>query len=185
MAVGEFNAMREVSVGAFGGDEQIGRLLDALHDSWAWDDELSFVAERGDDIVGQVLYTHAVLDAPRRLQDVLVLSPIGVQPDLQRQGIGGQLITSSMAVLAGRDEPLVFLEGHPTYYPRFGFRRAVDMGFTAPSVRIPADAFMVHPLPGYKSWMTGALVYPDAFWRHDAVGLRPPSEMDPDGRAIE
>ena len=86
MEAGEFNAMREVSVGAFGGDEQIGRLLDALHDSWAWDDDLSFVAERGDEIVGQVLYTHAILDAPRRLQDVLVLSPIGVHPDLQGRG---------------------------------------------------------------------------------------------------
>jgi putative acetyltransferase len=88
-------------------------------------------------------------------------------------------------VLAGRNEPLVFLEGHPTYYPRFGFRRAIDMGFAAPSVRIPSDAFMVYPLPCYESWMTGALVYPDAFWRNDAVGLRPPSEMDSDERAIE
>ena len=31
---------------------------------------------------------------------------------------------------------------------------------------------MVYPLPRYEPWMTGTLVYPDAFWRTDAVGLR-------------
>ena len=38
----------------------------------------------------------------------------------------------------------------------------------------PAPAFQVATLPGYEqTWMTGALVYPDVWWRHDAVGLRP------------
>jgi putative acetyltransferase len=172
MASHEFDAMRRVSIAAFGDDPNIGHLLDALHDSWAWDDGLSFVAECDGELVGQVLYTHAILDAPRRLQDVLVLSPIGVRGDRQRQGIGGDLITYSLNVIALRSEPLVFLEGHPSYYPRFGFRRAADLGFIAPSVRIPPDAFMVYPLPRYDEWMTGALIYPDAFWRCDAVGLR-------------
>jgi putative acetyltransferase len=169
----EFDAMRQLSIAAFGDDPVIGDLLDALRGSWAWEDELSFVAERDGELVGHVLYTHAIIDAPSRLQDVLLLSPIGVRPDLQRQGIGTDLITSTLPVLGRRDEPLVFLEGHPTYYPRFGFRLAADMGFTAPSVRIPRAAFMVYPLPNYEPWMTGALVYPDAFWRTDAVGLRP------------
>ncbi len=168
----EFEAVRELSIAAFGGDQQIGALLDALHESWAWDEDLSFVAECDSELVGHVLYTHAILDAPRRLQDVLVLSPIGVRPDRQRHGIGGELITASLAVLRRRSEPLVFLEGHPGYYPRFGFVRAGELGFVAPSVRIPAAAFMVQTLPRYEPWMTGALVYPDSFWRVDAVGLR-------------
>jgi putative acetyltransferase len=168
----EFETMRSVSAAAFGDDEQIAKLLDALRASWTWDDQLSFVADRGGEIVGQVLYTHALLDAPDRLINVLVLSPIGVRPDLQHQRIGSALITRSLAILAQRTEPIVFLEGHPSYYPQFGFRRAVDHGFTAPSVRIPADAFMMFPLPKYEPTMTGALVYPDAFWRADAVGLR-------------
>jgi len=34
--------------------------------------------------------------------------------------------------------------------------------------------FQVATLPGYEQdWMTGAVVYPDVWWRHDAVGLRP------------
>jgi putative acetyltransferase len=168
----EFDTMRALSVAAFGGDPAIGPLLDLLRASWAWDDDLSFVAERGGELVGHVLYTHAFVDAPERLVDVLLLSPIGVRPDLQRQGIGGDLITRSLDALGRRSEPLVFLEGHPTYYPRFGFELGADRGFVAPSLRIPRAAFMVYPLPNYEPWMTGTLVYPDAFWRTDAVGLR-------------
>jgi putative acetyltransferase len=168
----EFAAMRALSMRAFGDDEQIGRLLDALRDSWAWDDELSFVAERGGELVGHVLYSHAFLDAPPRLQNVLVLSPIGVRPDRQRKGIGGALIEASLAEIARGEEPLVFLEGHPAYYPRFGFLRGAEMGFTSPSVRIPPGSFFVYPMPRYEPWMTGALVYSDAFWRTDSAGLR-------------
>jgi putative acetyltransferase len=169
----EFSATRELSISAFGDDQHIGRLLDELRDSWAWDDSLSFVAEHRGELVGQVLYTHALVDAPQSLVGVLVLSPIGVRPDCQGRGIGSELVTATLNSLRERDEPLVFLEGHPGYYTRFGFVRGIDLGFVKPSARIPDDAFMVHPLPNYQPWMAGALVYPDAFWRADAVGLRP------------
>lgn len=168
----EYAAMRAVSVDAFGDDEHIGVLLDALRDSWAWHDELCFVAVLDDEIVGQVLYTSAILDAPEQLIDVLLLSPIGVRSDRQRQGIGSQLIRSTLAELQTRPEPLVFLEGSPAYYPRFGFQPGGPLGFDKPSRRIPDKAFQVFALEGYDPSMTGTLVYPDAFWRTDSVGLR-------------
>jgi putative acetyltransferase len=168
----EFTAVRKLSIAAFNGDARIGPLLDTLRASWSWEDALSFVAVLDGSVVGHVLYSHAFLDAPTRLVDVLVLSPIGVRPDLQHQGIGSRLVTESLATIRARREPLVFLEGHPRYYPRFGFRPGASLGFTAPSVRIPHEAFMVYPLPSYEPSVTGALVYPDAFWRTDTVGVR-------------
>jgi len=45
-------------------------------------------------------------------------------------------------------------------------------GFRRPSLRIPHDAFQVMLLPAYEEWMTGTLVYRQAFWDHDSVGLR-------------
>lgn len=166
--------MRELSAQAFGDDDEIRGLLDLLHHSWSWEDELSFVAERDGELVGHVLYSHAFLDTPTKVLDVLLLSPIGVRPDLQLGGIGSLLIRTSLATLAEqRSEPLVFLEGHPGYYPRFGFRKAGELGFISPSVRIPPAAFMVYPLPAHRPGVSGQLVYPDAFWRIGAIGPPP------------
>ncbi len=173
MRADEFPAARRVAMAAFDGDQQIGELLDLLRRSWAWDGDVAFVAEAGDDLVGYLQYSHALLDAPEQLVPVLLLSPLGVDPHHQARGIGSRLVAQSLDALRDRPEPLVFLEGHPAFYPRFGFERADALGFVAPSVRIPPEAFLVKRLDGYEPWMTGGLVYPDAFWRADAVGLRP------------
>jgi putative acetyltransferase len=66
----------------------------------------------------------------------------------------------------------VFVEGDPGYYGRFGFAPAGPLGFRKPSLRIPDAAFQVITLAAYRPRMTGTLVHPEAFWAHDAVGLR-------------
>lgn len=167
----EWPVARAVCIAAFD-DPGIPVLLDLQRSSWSWRDELAFVADLDGDVVAMVLFTPAFVDAADRVVDVLVLSPVGVRPDLQRSGIGGRLITEALAHLASRPEPVVFLEGHPSYYPRLGFRSASAMGFTPPSTRIPDAAFMAYPLPAYDPSLRGALVYADVFWRADAVGLR-------------
>ena len=77
-------------------------------------------------------------------------------------------------MLADRGVPVVFLEGDPGYYSRLGFRSATAQGYRTPSLRIPEPAFQALALPAHEPWMTGTLVYPDVFWRHDCVGLRGP-----------
>src|SRR5262245_52193770 len=173
MRPNEFSDVRALAEHAFGDDPTIGALLDALRGSWSWDGDLSFVAELNGELVGQILYTPAWLDTASHLVDVLVLSPMSVRPDWQRRAVGSRLITATLEVVKARSIPMVFLEGHPAYYPRFGFEPAGVIGIVAPSLRIPADAFMANRLPAYDPTMTGTLVYPDAFWRTDAVGLRP------------
>ncbi len=167
----EYVTVRTLSVSAFD-DDTIGDLLDDLRDSWAWEDSLSFVALDGNELIGHVLYTRGFVDAPTRMLDVLILSPLAVAPPQQNRGVGGAMITRTLEQLQSRDEPLVFLEGSPRYYPRFGFESASGLGFGSPSERIPDAAFMVHLLPKYEPWMRGRLIYSDAFWRNDAVGLR-------------
>jgi putative acetyltransferase len=134
---------------------------------------VELVAESDGEVVGCVALSRAWLDARERLVDVLVLSPLAVAPDHQRQGIGGRLLAAVPGVAEGLGAPLVFLEGDPRYYARLGFEPAGPWGFTAPSVRIPEHAFQAVRLPAYDDALTGALVYPDVFWRHDCVGLRP------------
>jgi putative acetyltransferase len=103
---------------------------------------------------------------------VQVLSPVGVVPVWQKRGIGSALIRRGLEILIERAVPVVFVEGPPHYYSRFGFEAATEQNFRKLSLQIPDAAFQALCLPSYKPWMTGTLVYSDTFWRHDAVGLR-------------
>jgi putative acetyltransferase len=169
---GDRDGVREVCLKAFGDQGAVADLVDELRDAVTADDGLSLVAEHAGHVVGHVMFTRGLLDAPRRLVGVQVLSPLAVAPPHQRQGIGAALVRRGLEAMAARAVPLVFLEGDPGYYARFGFTPGGEQGFRKPSLRIPDAAFQAIRLPAYEKWMTGTLVYQEAFWRHDAVGLR-------------
>jgi putative acetyltransferase len=169
-------SVRDIQVRAFGDHGLVvADLVDALRETITPADGLSLVAEYDGQIVGHVMFTRSLLDAPRRLVEVQVLSPLGVMPEHHGRGIGSALVRHGLKVLAERAIPLVFLEGDPGYYSRFGFVPGCDQGFRKPSLRIPDGAFQAIKLPEYEPWMTGTLVYAEPFWRHDAVGLRDPT----------
>jgi putative acetyltransferase len=172
---GDRAAVRNVHQRAFGDDGlNVANLVDTLRETITPGNGLSLVAEHDGQVVGHVLFTRSLLDAPRQLVDVQVLSPLSVLPEQQKRGTGAALVRHGLQVLAGQTAPLVFLEGDPRYYSRFGFAPGGDHGFRKPSLRIPDGAFQVVKLPGYEPWMTGTLVYAEPFWRYDAVGLRDP-----------
>jgi putative acetyltransferase len=83
-------------------------------------------------------------------------------------------VTAAVARARELGAPAVFLEGSPDYYSSRGFEPAAPRGFGRPSARIPEPAFQVVLLDAHEPWMTGALVYCEAFWAHDCVGLRDP-----------
>jgi putative acetyltransferase len=168
-------AVRALHLSAFGDHGLVvADLVDALRPAVTRGEGLSLVAEEDGAVVGHVMCTPSLLDAPRRLVAVQVLSPLAVAPLQQRRGVGAALVRAALRVLAERGVPVVFLEGDPRYYARLGFRAGGSQGFRTPSLRIPDAAFQALPLPAHEPWMTGTLVYAEAFWRHDAVGLRDP-----------
>ena len=154
---------------AFDDGGAVADLVVDLRTSGAVEVELLAVGD-GDDVVGHVALERGWVDAEEALLDVLVLSPLSVAPSHQRRGLGSGLIKVALEVARERGEPYVFLEGSPDYYGRRGFEPAGPRGFLRPSERIPGPAFQVAVLEDRGA--TGRLVYPDAFWRHDAVGLR-------------
>jgi putative acetyltransferase len=168
-------AADDVQVRAFGDEgPKIARLLTSLRALPAWEADLALVAEQDGEIVGSTLCTRSLLDAPRRLVDVAVLSPVAIAPGHQGQGIGSALVRATIEEMTKTFAPLLFLEGDPDFYSRLGFVAGGPLGFRKPSLRVSDEAFQVVKLPAYEDWMSGTLVYAQAFWDNDCVGLRDP-----------
>lgn len=90
-------------------------------------------------IVGHVQLSRAWIGgAP-----VVSLGPIGVRPEVQRQGIGGALVRAALDAARERDEIAVILLGSPRYYPRFGFRPVSERGLRNPYTGTQEDGFVV------------------------------------------
>jgi putative acetyltransferase len=105
---------------------------------------------------------------------VAVLSPLSTAPDRQGEGIGTTLVAAAIEAARGTGRPALFLEGSPAFYGSRGFTRASTLGLEPASRRTPEAAFQVVTFGSNEDWMTGRLVYPDVWWRHDAAGLRDP-----------
>src|SRR5204863_1693196 len=88
---GEGGGVGAVVRAAFGAPEGVDRIVDDLRASDAWTG-LSYVAESEGQIVRHVSFTRSLLDAPNRLVEVLVLSPLSVLPGRQGRGIGSALV---------------------------------------------------------------------------------------------
>lgn len=168
-------AIDRLHAAAFEGDALIAPLVARLRQLEAPLPTLSLLAEAaGGQVIGHVMLSHGWLDAPDRLRDVWVLSPLGVAPEMQRQGIGSALLARAVAAAgeAPGAAPLLFLEGNPAFYRPRGFAPAKTLGLRSPSLRIPEKALQVACLPGYSPELTGTLVYRDLWWELDCVGLR-------------
>jgi len=134
---------------------------------------LSLVATVDKSIVGHVLFSKVKVKQSGRDVSAALLAPLAVHPDFQSQRIGGQLVTEGLRQLSESGVDLVFVLGHPGYYPRFGFSEAGIKGFEAP-YPIPqknAGAWMVQELHrGVIGRSSGRVVCADAlddpkFWR--------------------
>src|SRR5258706_16374313 len=98
-------------------DGSVSELVDALRFTLPTPTSWVGVAPQdgGERVVGPVMLSTSRLDAPPRLVEVLVLSPLGVHPEFQRLGLGTRLIKTALESADAAGEPLVFLEGSPTY----------------------------------------------------------------------
>lgn len=141
-------AISALHLDAFGPDEgpEIIRLVDDLFADPSAQPLLSLVADDGE-ITGHVMFTAVHL--PEQPQVAMqILAPLAVARTHQGNGVGSALVREGLERLAADDTRLVFVLGHPGYYPRFGFRPAGALGLDAP-YPVPdhhADAWMVQAL---------------------------------------
>jgi putative acetyltransferase len=130
---------------AFGEDDEADLVLNLLNDASARP-LLSLLARDGERPVGHILFTAARLDGAPRDVSVAILAPLAVVPEAQRRGIGGSLIEHGVKRLGESGVELVFVLGHPGYYPCHGFEPAGGLGLAAPYPISPEDAWMVRAL---------------------------------------
>jgi len=66
-------------------------------------------------------------------QDALLLGPVAVHPTRQGEGLGGLLITESLAEAKRLGWERVMLVGDAPYYSRFGFRKLAGVDMPPPT----------------------------------------------------
>jgi len=156
---------------AFEKDEEANLVSELLKDTTA-KPLLSLLALEGDQAVGHILFTNAVLE-PKTDLSISLLAPMAVLPEFQGRGIGGKLIEHGVKVLAQAKIDLVFVLGYPDFYSRHGFTPAGKYGFEAsyPILEKNADAWMVRALrPNVVGQFQGRVVCAQAldkpeYWR--------------------
>ena len=123
--------------------------------------ELCVVAVEDGEVIGHVCFSRAEVGSG---EEVLALAPMGVVPTAQRRGVGSALVEAGLTRAARTDFPLVVVLGHPEYYPRFGFKPALEHG-VMPPFDVPPDSWMIHRLPSYRPGARGVVTYAEAFAR--------------------
>jgi putative acetyltransferase len=122
---------------------------------------LSLVADLEGEIVGHIMFSPMTIESGDRSFTAVCLAPLAIATAHQRQGVGGRLIEAGLAEMRAAGHGAVFLLGHPSYYPRFGFRPAREFGVHYQDDR---DAFMAIELhPGALAGVTGNVRFAPQF----------------------
>ena len=161
---GDEPGVRHVHEAAFTGPEEADIVDRIRREAPAgWQSLVAVDADGG--IVGHVLLSPCPVEDEdgERVGEVLALGPIAVLPEVQRRGVGSALMATAMSLAVARAVPAVVLLGYPSYYPRFGFEPAREVGLLPPAEAWPDAAWMARLLPAWTDAMRGTVRYPDAF----------------------
>lgn len=118
-------AVRRVNEAAFGRPDE-ANLVDRLRERATT--YLALVAVDGGDVIGHIAFSRITMRPPQPALSTLGLAPMAVLPARQRSGVGSALVRAGLAACRQAGADAVFVLGHPTYYPRFGFRPAATHG---------------------------------------------------------
>lgn len=147
-------------------------VLHVLRDDPAFVKELDFVMEQDGRLIGQNLFVRTVINADDgRVIPVLTMGPIGILPELKRQGYGKQLLDYSLERAAEMGFGAVLFEGNIAFYGKSGFDYSRNFGIRYHDLPEGADDsfFLCKELiPGYLNGVTGVYQTPKAYYVDDA-----------------
>jgi putative acetyltransferase len=106
--------------------DQEARLVDLLRQHQRL--RLSLVAEIDGVIAGHIAFSEVTVTGSLAGSTGLGLAPLAILPELQRQGLGVQLVGEGLCACERLGAGFVVVLGAPEYYHQFGFRSAVLFG---------------------------------------------------------
>lgn len=114
---------------AFGYPKEAQLVHDLLNDPTA-EPRLSLLAFDGDEAIGHILFTAVKIEG----HDITasILAPLAVVPKFQKESVGGKLINAGVNLLREAGASIVFVLGHPSYYPKYGFAPVHPHAINAP-----------------------------------------------------
>ncbi len=146
---GDAMAMRRVLEQAFGRRNEAD-LVDALRGAEI--PLVSLVAVCDEQVVGHILFSPVTVESDDTRFHAVALGPMAVLPTHQNQGIGSELVRRGLEECRLAGHEVVFVLGHPNFYPRFGFVPAKQYGIRC-EYNVPDDVFMALELR--ESALTG------------------------------
>jgi putative acetyltransferase len=152
----DFAAVYEVNSAAFPSDAE-ARLVEALRLEAR--PPVSLVAESDGKIVGHIFFSPVSVDSVARGSRTMGLAPMAVLPDYQMRGIGSKLVLAGLDACRECGAELVFVLGHPDYYPRFGFRKAASLGLHYKDRELDPYFFVLELAPGALRRVSGTVAY--------------------------
>lgn len=155
----DLQEVRAINIAAFGTDAE-ANIVDTLRSEVR--DAISLVAEDDGQLIGHIMFSPVDIDGAPDLR-AMALAPMAVIPERQRLGIGGALVRAGLQECWRAGAEAVFLVGHPSYYPRFGFSPASRCGFQC-EFDVPDEAFMVAELiPNVLAGRSGTVRFHEVF----------------------
>jgi putative acetyltransferase len=126
--------------------------------------QVSLVAESDGRVVGHIFLSPVTIESGDSIFDAMGLGPVAVLPELQRKGVGSELVRRGLEECGRLGRQVVVLVGHPHYYPRFGFAPARARGLEIAFEGVPDEAFMVVELaPGALRGVSGTVRFRPEF----------------------
>ncbi|CAG1021353.1 hypothetical protein MTYM_00944 [Methylococcales bacterium] len=157
------------------GSETEPKLIAALRKSKSFVRGLSLVAVKEEKALGHALLTRAFIVNRGRRFKCLVLGPMAVLPEYQKQGIGKKLMEEGFERAKELGFTAIAVLGHETYYPKFGFIPASQKNIKT-SFKVPDENFMIVELvPNALKGISGMVEYPREFLRISTAEPKPPA----------
>lgn len=82
---------------------------------------MAYVIEEDKKIIGNINYSIGRIDFENSSNDAVVLGPLAIDNNCQRQGLGSKLIEHTLKIAEKENIPFVMVIGDENYYSRFGF----------------------------------------------------------------